>query len=686
LTKTGYKPISQVKIGDLVYTHGRRWKKVTELHRRLWSGTLYEFHVNGLPLPLEVTADHPMFTKIFAGSRATAAVKAKARRYFGGEKEFNEQPADWAHAEHIGVGDRFFYQPVEYSSSDFCKLADEGLATLLGYYLAEGSFTYNNDKPAVVQLNCCTTDDLPREVPGLVSSLFPGVTCTVRSRMNSKPGLTVDIFSTDLAGLCDKYIGRGCRGKCIPPEVFLADDNIKTAFLAAWLNGDGWMDKKGVHWSTASITLALQGRDLLASMKIPSSIYRIVHPAGNGFSKEETVEYTLNVSHLDSRVFVGRSSKLQGLDSYLMEKQRTKPASMRQCPDGSYAYRIKKVVTREVKDIQTYNFEVEDDESYSLAGLVSHNCKVSYDVCSVCQHKAPNPKFYCEHAKTAMGRILDDGRQVGVDNPDPDYFEQSLVRRPADRIGYSFRKVAGDLSDATPVFSTDLFKAAGLWVPRHILMGEMTKEAQSRLQVLQKLAEIEKEIEGRLTPVDSRLANSVPDSAVTDDEVSAVHKLGDDGLGAVFDGLGQAKVMLPLRDFLRLINRNQRFDVDDVAPAVGQQLPGIFGKMLDDPMDACESPFFGGSSLLPTPVSGMVSRLIPELGMDSQPLGRRVSITIIRSKPSDKLAAVPKIYQTDPLIKGLANLYATYKLAFVTDHGNDRDPVLTRAAVLHHYR
>jgi hypothetical protein len=162
--------------------------------------------------------------------------------------------------------------------------------------------------------------------------------------------------------------------------------------------------------------------------------------------------------------------------------------------------------------------------------------------------------------------------------------------------------------------------------------------------------------------------------------------MGDDGLGAVFEGLAKAQVMLPLRDFLRLINREGHFDVEDVAPAVSQQLPGIFGQMLEDPMDACESPFFTGGSLLPKPVSSMISRLIPELGMGSGPLGRRVSITIIRSKPSDKQAAVPQIYRTDPLIKGLANLYATYKLAFVTDHGNDSDPVLTRAAVLHHYQ
>ena len=318
---------------------------------------------------------------------------------------------------------------------------------------------------------------------------------------------------------------------------------------------------------------------------------------------------------------------------------------------------------------------------------VSMGCRVAYDVCSICEHKAPNPSQYCVHAKTAMGRILEDGRQVYVDNPDPDYFEQSLVGRPADRCGYAFRKVAEDLSDGRIVSSVDLFKSAGLWVPHHILAEEMTKKAQCRLSILQKLAEIEKEIETTLTPVDSRLADNLPDEALSDDDIAIAQSKGEDSLEQTFDAMGKAKVMLPLRDFLKLINRNGHFDVEDVAPAVSQQLPGCFGRMLDDdPIGACENGLFDSSGgVLPQSISRMVNGLIPSLGMGSEPLGRRVSITIIRSKPENKMACVPKVYDSDPVIKGLANLYAGYKLSFITNHGDD-DPVLTRAAVLHHYR
>jgi hypothetical protein len=73
---------------------------------------------------------------------------------------------------------------------------------------------------------------------------------------------------------------------------------------------------------------------------------------------------------------------------------------------------------------------------------VSMGCRIKHDVCSICGNKAPKREDYCDHAKLQLNDILPDGRLVYVDNPDPTFFDISVVWRPADRTGYMMKKVA----------------------------------------------------------------------------------------------------------------------------------------------------------------------------------------------------------------------------------------------------
>lgn len=67
-----------------------------------------------------------------------------------------------------------------------------------------------------------------------------------------------------------------------------------------------------------------------------------------------------------------------------------------------------------------------------------------FDVCSVCGHKAPTAADHCRHIKTMLGQLLADGRKIYMQNPNPKYFDISLVFKPADRIAYTLKKVAAD--------------------------------------------------------------------------------------------------------------------------------------------------------------------------------------------------------------------------------------------------
>ncbi len=109
---------------------------------------------------------------------------------------------------------------------------------------------------------------------------------------------------------------------------------------------------------------------------------------------------------------------------------------------------------------------------------VSMGCRIKYDVCSNCGNHAPTRADYCKHAQL-MNVINPDGTKNFVYNPDPDFFDISRVFRPADRIGYTLKKVA-DVHEVR--LSADL--------------GTEAEWASAKIAAAKKLSEMDKVIRG----------------------------------------------------------------------------------------------------------------------------------------------------------------------------------------------
>ncbi|MDA4128628.1 MAG: hypothetical protein OK422_04145 [Thaumarchaeota archaeon] len=60
ITMYGVKPISEIRVGDRVLTHTGKFRKVTRLFCRNYTGKLYTFWTSGNPEPLTTTEDHPV--------------------------------------------------------------------------------------------------------------------------------------------------------------------------------------------------------------------------------------------------------------------------------------------------------------------------------------------------------------------------------------------------------------------------------------------------------------------------------------------------------------------------------------------------------------------------------------------------------------------------------------------------
>lgn len=131
---------------------------------------------------------------------------------------------------------------------------------------------------------------------------------------------------------------------------------------------------------------------------------------------------------------------------------------------------------------------------------VSMGCRIKYDVCSRCGNVAPTRAQYCDHVRNEMNQVNADGTKNYVHNPSPNFFDISRVFRPADRTGYTLKKVA---------YAYELRSSAE--------MGEAADAVADKAAAIRKVSDIEKIIKG--TPVAS--------SSLSSDEQKLIRQFKD---------------------------------------------------------------------------------------------------------------------------------------------------------------
>lgn len=131
---------------------------------------------------------------------------------------------------------------------------------------------------------------------------------------------------------------------------------------------------------------------------------------------------------------------------------------------------------------------------------VSMGCRIKRDVCARCGNEAPTRADYCDHVKFAMNVVDGNGFKDYVHNPSPDFFDISRVFRPADRTGYTLKKVA---------YVHEVRLSADL--------GEIADRLAFKSSAVQKLSDIDKVIR----------AEPLAASTLTPDEKSFIVKFRD---------------------------------------------------------------------------------------------------------------------------------------------------------------
>jgi len=337
---------------------------------------------------------------------------------------------------------------------------------------------------------------------------------------------------------------------------------------------------------------------------------------------------------------------------------------------GARSAVVAKVEREYVKDAPTWNFEVEEDESYFLAGLASHNCKVSHDVCSACGNRAPTRRHYCTPDRCTkyggcrdnLGKTFSDGHTLHVDNPDPTFFDISNVFRPADRIAYVLGRLEKAASAACG--GAELADEMGLTLPA---IPGLIGGRHERLAGI--AAELSRGPGVKAAEAGCGAGIPIPDS------VRADHRK----LASALRALADARILLPVGGFVALVCGDPK-KAEAAAPDVARRVPGALRALAVAGGGAFEANHFRAAGAASAPEAAWAGKLAADYSLDRAAVSRRAALAGIRgdagiarefSTLSEKAAAAAD---------GLATQYAIYAVSAIDAMGGDDRAWLLEAA------
>jgi len=303
-----------------------------------------------------------------------------------------------------------------------------------------------------------------------------------------------------------------------------------------------------------------------------------------------------------------------------------------------------------IKDIET--LDKGGDIPWSMASNVEH------DVCSNCGNKARTRKDYCECLKHNMGQMLKSGHVVCAINENPDFFDLSKVGKPADRLAWSMRKLASDGQVEDPN------SFGGLTVPLSVLAESQPDKVASRLEVLDKMADIEKRIEGKMLARTSILAGKRRDEQGKKAEFTRFNGRHDD-LAEIMAAFKQACVILPIEQFTHFVLGEE---AEVFVPQVKAAMVGLCGRLMsEDALElAVNDTYTSRDGLLFASHQKIARDLSTDWGIGFDKIQGQV-ISAALSGMSSEPSMTKRATAIQPVAHQVAKEYATYLMTAISE-------------------
>lgn len=383
-THNGGKMAKDIKIGDLVLTHKNRFKSVTAIIPTKDKGDIWKLKVGTRMTNLYITGNHPVLTNLGWVNVENLDTKKHLIAVNG---ELNYTSSDYIIDLKPFVDYKYILKEgnickaVENTSEKSKKLnlksdyityystpkefinITEDIAWALGVWFAEGSLTISNKKePNGIRITVNDKDEnwvaeewlqIMTKSFNLKGNIYKSEV-TRKGKLNS--WLTVN-FNGKVVGNLFKSFGKGAKEKEVPDWVINLPKNKLQKFLDGILLGDGSKGKNGSNKIT------------LANPKLLLQVYNMGLKLGHDMSlqMQEKAGVLATTSHVYTINFRGYETSLN----------KHSASSGVRFNDGLIYCPIKILEkTNKVEDV--YDFTVDEDHSFSCAGVIVHNCFSSY--------------------------------------------------------------------------------------------------------------------------------------------------------------------------------------------------------------------------------------------------------------------------------------------------------------------
>lgn len=410
-TRTGFKSIEEVQIGEEVLTHTGRFRKVEQLFVRQYIGNIRWVQPYYAPQPIGMTPNHSVLaTKNFGCYIAGKFCFPECRRQWRSEdwrtgkafstvspncqQGYREYELDWIPAEQLEKADTVVYQaplpegPIAPLTIDLTKwvngewleigedwlrpknnrgkavpryiACDEEFWRLCGYYLAEG-FVGNDNWTINFAFHEKETD-YHAEVFAAMAKYFrlEGVTKTPpRSK-----GVNLTFASRVVAEFLSAFLGNGADNKRIPDCARnIPAQHAFQIFVGFW-RGDGTQADDSFQTVSNSRTLTYQMRDILLQLQVVSSVLR------HDQARTRAWKLSIGGSGLDRLAQFGMTHPF-----IAARAGHLKGGSLQGgWTDGHRMYMAIREISEEEYQGPVYNLGVEEDNSYVAGDMVVHNC------------------------------------------------------------------------------------------------------------------------------------------------------------------------------------------------------------------------------------------------------------------------------------------------------------------------
>ncbi len=401
LTDHGYVPIENVVKGDLVLTHKGNWKPVVNTLKRNYKGDLVVFNDSMLSDELHATVEHPFLDSSGAWVPASQ-VKEVVFPKNSNLKEyitidlydyFKNLPKGiilydttkiWTKSSFVGGNGA---QGVKESETiDRHIKVTEEFAYILGRFAGDGSsFTAPQNKNNYFSKHAFNICFSKKEVTSLTyCKKILEETFKFKVHINGQPTRNFQYlrkFNFIVATFLHKIIGDKSYNKRIPTCIWKSPKSVQFAFLCGFVAADGCVTQKGTICVTLKNKTLVQELQSLCSMV---GIFSRLSPKKlyGKMSKYQTDQYVgLYINKKFSQILLPYLKKIYAdnrLNSSFCEKACSSKTSCNCMPIST------KIIAYEG---EVYNLSVQDDESYIVNNIVTHNCYLSpapkYDMDSI---------------------------------------------------------------------------------------------------------------------------------------------------------------------------------------------------------------------------------------------------------------------------------------------------------------